>query len=110
MLIDTNSSATSNNKTMISSFLSSIKDQTENKEIENVKSTVKLDASIESISNQGVVIIAFNKKVFVIPNATNVIDENVFMIKVLAGPDSNPLNLNISYWNVTSNFFAINTI
>ncbi len=65
---------------------------------------MKLDASITSISNQGLVKIAFNKEIFVIPNATNVIDEIVFGIKVFPGPDSNPLNLNISNWNVTCNF------
>ncbi len=81
---------------MIESLIAYIKAQADFKVKNNIKSTVKLDASITSISNQGLVKIAFNKEIFVIPNATNVIDEIVFGIKVFAGPDSNPLNLNIS--------------
>lgn len=89
---------------MIESFIAYIKAQGDFKVNKNIKSAVELDASITSISNQGLVTIGFNKEIFVIPNATNVLDESVFGIKVFAGPDSNPLNLNISYWNVTSNF------
>jgi hypothetical protein len=43
----------------------------------------------------------FNKDVYPIPNIS-AIDMNVLGIKVLPGIDSDPNNLNISHWNVTS--------
>ena len=43
----------------------------------------------------------FNKDVYPIPNIS-AIDNKVLGIKVLPGIDSDPNNLNISSWNVTS--------
>lgn len=43
----------------------------------------------------------FNKDIYPIPNIS-AIDTNVLGIKVLPGIDSDPNNLNISHWNVTS--------
>lgn len=48
----------------------------------------------------GIVIIAFNKDVYVIKNLT-AINPDVVGIKTIAGKDSDPVDLNITSWNVT---------
>jgi hypothetical protein len=47
------------------------------------------------------VTLAFNKDVYLIPNLTS-IDSNVLSITTIPGTESDPDDLNITSWNVTS--------
>jgi hypothetical protein len=60
-----------------------------------------LTAKISKITNEGIVTISFNKDVMVIKNLSK-IDYNVISVTILAGADSDPKDLNITSWNVTS--------
>ncbi len=65
---------------------------------------LELSATIASITNNGVFTIIFNKDIYEIKNLS-AINSDVLSIKTLAGKDSDPNNLNITSWNVTSNSF-----
>ncbi len=67
------------------------------------KKPIELSASIASIKNSGIVTLAFNKDVFIIKNLT-LINSEVLRIKSIPGIDSDPNDLNITSWNVTSKF------
>ncbi len=61
---------------------------------------LELSVSLASISNEGIIIIAFNKDVYEIKNLS-AINSEVLSIKSIAGKDSDPNDLNITSWNVT---------
>jgi hypothetical protein len=71
---------------------------------------IELAVILSSITNEGIATLKFNKDVYPIPNIS-AIDSRVLGIKVLPGIDSDPNNLNISSWNVTSNlhFYSFNS-
>ena len=48
---------------------------------------LQLGASISSITNEGIVTIAFNKDIYVIQNLT-AIDSQVLSVKIIAGAES----------------------
>ncbi len=70
---------------------------------------IDLSASISSINNMGIVTIAFNKDVYVIKNLS-AINSDVLGIKTIAGKDSDPVDLNITSWNVTSKLKVFNSV
>lgn len=67
---------------------------------------LELNAMITSITKDGTVTIAFNKDVYVILNLT-AIDTEVLGISTVAGKESDPTDLNITQWNVTSKLLIV---
>ena len=62
---------------------------------------MELTAILASISNTGIANIAFNKDIYEIKNLS-AINSEVLSIKIIGGKDSDPNDLNITSWNVTS--------
>jgi len=57
---------------------------------------------LNSISSGAQVTISFNKDIYVLQDTNLIFIDKVIEIKAVAGKDSDPNDLNITSWNVTS--------
>ena len=68
---------------------------------------ISLEGKIKNINSLGVVNVIFTQAILV-PSNISIIDKKVLDIKVIPGPESNPAQLGIVSWKLSSKIFQNN--